>query len=76
MWQVSMHTPIWVFSATRSSISRSSSNRPPTSEPLPDMVSSSTVVCCSGFRMAFSVSAIWLMPTSMPCSVWLPGWKL
>ena len=57
-------------------ISRSSSKRPPTSEPLPDMVSSNTVVWYSGRRMALRVSAIWQMPVSIPCSVWLPGWKL
>ena len=40
------------------------------------MVSSRTVVRRPGVRMAFSVSAIWPIPVSIPCPVWLPGWKL
>lgn len=72
-WQVSRQTPMCDERATRSRISRSSSKREPTSLPLPAIVSSSTVVVCSGSRIWFSVSAICAMPVSTPCPTWLPG---
>ena len=47
-------------------ISRSSRNCPPSSVPFPAMVSSSTVVRCSGRSTALSVSATWRIPVSVP----------
>ena len=73
-WQVSRQTP--TGRATRSMISRGSRNCPPSSVPFPDMVSSSTVVRCSGRSTALSVSATWRIPVSVPWPVWLPGWRL
>ena len=75
-WQVSRHTPILSDSSTRSRISRSSSNRPPTSLPLPAMVSSRTVVVWSGRRMSLRPWAMKVTPASVPWPTWLPGWKL
>ena len=57
-------------------MARSCSKRPPTSLPLPAMVSSSTVVVMPGKSTSLSSAAIFSMPASMPCPTWLPGWKV
>ncbi len=54
-WQVSRHTPTFSSNSTASMMAASSSKRPPTSVPLPAMVSSSSVVDCSGVSTWFSV---------------------
>ena len=74
--KVSRHTPILSFNSTLSIISLNSSKLLPISVPFPAIVSSSTVVVCSGFRALLIISDIYSMPTSTPCFTWLPGWKL
>ena len=57
---------MWSFNSTRSRIAASSSNDLPTSVPFPAIVSSSTVVVCSGFKISFSISEIRQIPSSAP----------
>ena len=82
-WQVSRHTPRrqaqGSWGSTASMIARSSSKVPPTSDPLPDIVSRRIVVA-GGFgrreRMRTSIEEMSSTPFSAPCPTWLPGWKL
>mgnify|MGYP002335557561 CR=1 FL=1 len=69
-------TPSFSGRRTRSRMARSSAKLPPTSDPLPAMVSRSTVVDCSGRRIAFRCPAMRSTPASAPWRTWLPGWKL
>ena len=73
---MSRHTPSLSESSTWSITARSSWKLRPTSEPLPAMVSKSTVVAISGRSTAFRAWAMRAMPASAPCFTWLPGWKL
>ena len=74
--QVSRQTPILSLSSTLSIIALSSSKLLPISVPFPAIVSSKTVVVISGKRTLLRASAIKSIPTSAPCPVCEPGWKL